>query len=230
MSDHYLYLALNLGSISIPFIASFDKRLALNKNFLALFKAIALVGAFFIIWDVIFTDWGVWGFNPTYLSGIYIANLPLGEWLFFICIPFACVFTYISLNYLVKKDHFASVSPIISGILVLGLLGTAIYAIDRWYTATTFLLTAAFIIYVQWIHKAKWLSRFYFSYLFILIPFFLVNGVLTGSWIPDQVVWYDDTQNLGIRMGTIPVEDTFYGMLLIMGNVFFFEKWKKPVV
>lgn len=226
MNEQLTYLLLNLGSISVPFIASFDKRLAVNKNFKALFSAITIVGALFIAWDIYFTKWGIWGFTPRYLSGIYLFGLPLGEWLFFVCIPFACVFTYESLKYLIKKDHFKPIEKHISITLISVLTLVAVLHIDHWYTATTFFLTSAFIAYLQFVEKPEWLSRFYFSYLFILIPFFIVNGILTGSWIEEQVVWYNDNENLGIRMGTIPLEDTFYGMLLILGNVYFFEKWK----
>ena len=63
------------------------------------------------------------------------------------------------------------------------------------------------------------MGRFYFAFMFILIPFFIVNGVLTGSWIDEPVVWYNDTENMGLRLGTIPVEDIFYGMLMILSSV-----------
>ncbi len=71
--------------------------------------------------------------------------------------------------------------------------------------------------------KPKFLGKFYLSYLFILIPFVLVNGILTGTGIESPVVWYNDAENLGIRLGTIPVEDTIYGMMLILMNVTIFE-------
>ena len=60
---------------------------------------------------------------------------------------------------------------------------------------------------------------------------FIVNGVLTGSLIDNQVVWYNDAENLGIRMGTIPLEDSIYAYSMILMNLFFFEylcsKFKK---
>jgi lycopene cyclase domain-containing protein len=72
------------------------------------------------------------------------------------------------------------------------------------------------------------MGRFYLMYFVTLVPFFIVNGLLTGSFIPGEVVFYDNSQNLGIRIGTIPVEDMVYGLLMLLMNVTWFEflKWK----
>lgn len=166
---------------------------------------------------------GIWGFNPEYLTGIYLGSLPLEEVLFFICIPYACVFTYEALNYLIKKDYFAQSQKLISIVLISASVVIAGLNLDKWYTVTTFLGLAAYLIILQFVLKSEFLSRFYFSYMFVLIPFFIVNGILTGSFIEGEIVWYNDAENLGIRMGTIPVEDTFYGMLLLVMNVSIFE-------
>jgi lycopene cyclase domain-containing protein len=71
--------------------------------------------------------------------------------------------------------------------------------------------------------KPRYMGRFYVAFGFTLIPFFIVNGILTGSFIPGEVVWYNDEENLGFRLGTIPLEDVFYGMLLLLLNIVIFE-------
>ena len=223
----YTYLLINLLSISVPLIASFDKRLNFYKKWKYFFPGLILTLLFFIAWDVLYTHWGIWGFNERYLTGMKIINLPVEEWLFFISIPYACVFTYDALNYLVKKDLFKPAEKYISAVLIGVLVIVAVWHYNRLYTSVTFLLTALFIALHQYVWKSPWISRFYFTYLIILIPFFIVNGILTGSFIEEEVVYYDNTMNLGIRLLTIPIEDSIYGMLLIMMNVAFYEWFQK---
>jgi lycopene cyclase domain-containing protein len=223
LNPKYLYLTVDLLTILFPFLFSFYSKANFSKKWKYLWVGILIPGVIFILWDELFTQMGIWGFNATYLTGFNIGSLPLEEILFFICIPYACVFTYEAFNHLIKKDHLQSSQKIISISLIVLSLVIGLVNIDKWYTCTTFLGLAAYISILQFVWKAPYMGRFYFAYFFILIPFFIVNGILTGSWIDEPVVWYNNDENLGIRLGTIPVEDVFYGMLLIMMNVSIFE-------
>jgi lycopene cyclase domain-containing protein len=93
---------------------------------------------------------------------------------------------------------------------------------DRIYTLVTFGLLLVLIIALQYGFKAPWLNRFYMAYVVSLLPFYIVNGVLTS--IP--IVLYNNAENIGKRVGTIPVEDHFYSMALLVMNVGFFEYFK----
>ncbi len=226
----YTYLLINFFAILIPFIVSFDKRNYFFSRWKYLFPSIAITGVLFILWDMLYTEMGIWGFNERYLTGFYIANLPVEEVLFFITIPFACVFTYDTLKYLIKKDLFGRYSRAISFVISAILLTVALLNISRLYTSVTFILTASFILYHELVLRSAYMGRFYFAYMVLLFPFFIINGLLTGSFIEEQVVWYDDTQNLSVRLFTIPVEDVVYGMFLVLMNVTFFEYFKKKKI
>ena len=177
----------------------------------------------FIPWDVIFTINGVWGFNSDYFLGFEIFSLPLEEWLFFICIPFACVFTHYALILYfpnLKLNKVATKAISISLVLILFVLALVNY--DKWYTLANFSLAIP-LTWLVYKYIPQLLQHFFLTFLVMLIPFFIVNGVLTGSWIDNQVVWYNDAENLGIRMGTIPVEDSIYAYSMILMNLFVFE-------
>lgn len=166
---------------------------------------------------------GVWGFNPRYVTGIRVGELPLEEILFFICIPYACLFTYFALRYLIQKDYLFPHQELISSVLIVLMLVTGMYFFELMYTGVTFVLLGLFLAMQMLKMRPRYMGRFYLTYAVILIPFLIVNGVLTGSMIPEEVVWYNNNENLHIRIGTIPVEDVFYGMLLILMNVTLFE-------
>ena len=220
-----LYLWLNIGSISIPLLYSFHPKLQLHKRFKWLFLSLILTMLIFIPWDVIFTVHGIWGFNPDYFLGIKIFSLPLEEWLFFICIPFACVFThYALLLYFPTMKLPESTSRYIAYSLILILAILIVFNTNKWYTLVNFLLAIPLTL-ITLKYNPKLLQHFFVTFMVMLIPFFIVNGILTGSWIDQEVVWYNNAENLRLRMGTIPVEDSIYAYSMILMNLFLFEKF-----
>lgn len=226
------YFWINLLAISVPLLVTFDKRLKFYRNWKYLFPAMLGTMLIFIPWDVAKTSLGVWGFNPIHLQGIYLFNLPLEEWLFFIAIPYACLFTYHAFEYLIRKDYLATYARPFTGFIILLLLIVAAVNPERWYTFITFVSTAIFLTLHLFVFKSSYLGRFYMMYFATLIPFFIVNGALTGMFTPEPVVWYDDTKNLAIRMGTIPIEDAVYGLFMLLLNTTIYEwlRSKKPTV
>lgn len=220
---NFLYLLVDLGAISVPLLASFHPKIRLDRHWKALWPAILLAAVPFIIWDSYFTKIGVWGFTPQYLIGASLFGLPIEEILFFICIPYACMFTYYCFRLWKGPEMRVRAEQTVTWIflglcIVLGLLGAG-----RYYTSSTMMWLALFLIYLKWQAKPRWLGLFYYSHQFLLIPFFIVNGILTGTGLDKPIVWYNNAENLGVRIFTIPIEDVFYGMLLLLLNALLFE-------
>jgi len=220
---HYTYLILILFSISYPLVKSFENKIYYFSKWKYLFPGIIISALFFIIWDIWFTSIGIWRFNPDYILGISIINLPIEEWIFFIAIPFSCVFIYEVTNYFIKKDVLKTYSKFITLILILFSLYISIFYYQKLYTFITFLSFALFLMFHLFVIKSSYLGRFYIAWAFCLIPFLLVNGLLTAL----PILIYNDSENLGIRIYTIPIEDVFYGMLNILQVLTIYEWLKK---
>ncbi|MBL7911580.1 MAG: lycopene cyclase domain-containing protein [Bacteroidia bacterium] len=228
MPANLTYLFIDLGAFIVPFLFSFHPKIKFYKEWRAFLPANLIITVLFLIWDITYTKIGVWGFNDHYLIGSKLFNLPIEEVLFFICIPYASIFTYHCFKLFYPKILSFSVSTI-SVFLVALLLVVGIFNISKIYTSVT-CITLAVVISGFSIARVKWISAFYFMYVVILLPFFIVNGILTGTGLDSPIVWYNDQENLGIRMLTIPVEDVFYGMLLLLLNTFVFESFRKKHV
>lgn len=228
MKTEYTYALLLAASVLVPLLRSFENRIRFYQKWPALFAGIFVMMAVFIPWDAVFTQNKVWWFSHQHVLGLYLWGLPLEEWLFFIIIPFCVVFTYEVVRYFLPGKVFPETSRLIALGLGMLFLVIALLNTDKVYTLVVMALTA-FLSLLQLIirsHKT-WLSHFYLTYLITLLPFFIVNGVLTA--VP--VVSYDNSQNLGIRLISIPIEDAVYlmGMMLIVMMVYESGKSVKSV-
>lgn len=217
MNTHYTYFAILLLSILGPLALSFDKKVAFYKQWKQVFGAMLVPAFFYVVWDIIFTQRGVWSFNDLYITGIRYFNLPIEEMLFFFVVPYCCLFIYACIKSYFPNLQANKTTGIILKSLAAIFFIVACFNFNRDYTFYTFLFCSIFILFIlsQKFNQAAFLV----SYLIILIPFLIVNGFLTA--IP--VVLYNDGENLGIRIFTIPFEDVFYGMLLVMMNCLGYE-------
>jgi lycopene cyclase domain-containing protein len=223
MNTQFTYFLILGASIIGPFILSFDKKVMFYKKWKYLFPAMVLPALFYVIWDIYFTSKGVWSFNENYITGFKLVNLPIEEVLFFIIVPYCCIFIYECIRcYFPSLQDTRRSNLILKGIGIL-LFITGIYFNNKYYTSWTFIFTAIFIaaIYLgKSFFKDFHSTYFLIAYAIIIVPFLLVNGLLTS--IP--VVIYNDIENLGLRIYTIPMEDVFYGMLLVMMDISIYEK------
>jgi lycopene cyclase domain-containing protein len=218
----HTYITVDFFCIIFPFLFSFHPKINFFKQWKYFFLPCIIIATLFIAWDILFTHWGVWRFNPSYILGVYFLNLPIEEIFFFVCVPYACVFTYYSITLFFNFYFLNKIAFNFSWILVVTLLVVALFNLQKLYTSVTFILLAILLI-ILYLKRVNYLSPFFVSFIIILIPFFISNGILTGSFIKEPVVIYNNDYNLNIRLFTIPLEDTFYGMLLLLMNISGFE-------
>ncbi|MEX2513414.1 MAG: lycopene cyclase domain-containing protein [Cyclobacteriaceae bacterium] len=224
--EKFYYLGLMVFTLLYPLAQSFEHRIEYYKKWYALWPAIALTALVYVIWDHWFTVAGVWWFNSDYILGIYLFQLPLEEIMFFFVVPFACIFIYEVLIYFVKRDWFKPLGKPFIFFMIPLLLVLGFIHLDKLYTSFNFIFTAI-VIFVHFLFfKDRFMGRFMMGYLVTLVPFLLVNGVLTGTWLDAPIVNYDNAENLSIRIGTVPIEDGVYLLGLLLLNISIYEKIK----
>ena len=221
------YLQILFFSIIIPFIFSFHKKINFHKRWPEFIKANILTSAPFIFWDEAFTAYGVWGFNKEHLAGFYLFNLPIEEILFFIIIPYCCVFTYEVFNkFSLASPRWNNITHSLSLMLASTIIIIGILSYSKLYTSITF-ISLGILLLIAFLKKLEFLQSFYITYALITASFFIiVNGLLTGVTLETPPVWYNNNENLSIRIWTIPIEDFFYSMLLLLSNIWLFEIFK----
>ena len=223
----WLYSILLLCSISVPLVLSFDKKLQFYKQWRYTIPSILIVAVFYILADIYLTKLGVWGFDSRYHLNIMLAKLPVEEWLFFLFIPYACIFLHKSmvLYFPGLKLNLTWTRRLVVFLLLMAAVVVA-FNFDKIYTAYIFSLVILALLF-SLVDKTSLISSYFISFLLILIPFIIVNAILTGSFFQHQVVWYNDHENMGIRILTIPVEDVGYAFSLVLFNLLLIPQLKK---
>jgi lycopene cyclase domain-containing protein len=217
------YLIINILIIFIPLLLSFERNISFYKKIFFLIKSILIVSSSFIIWDVIATKRGDWEFAKEHVIGISFFGLPLEEVLFFITVPYACIFIFETVNFYLK-NRTIEINRYLIFFIVLALTSIAFFNNQLNYSFTVMLFTAASVLMIYLFDEQLLKSsNFWITLLITYIPFFIVNYFLTS--IP--IVKYNESAFSSIRIITIPFEDFFYSFSMISMWILFYNLFKK---
>lgn len=222
----YTYALILFFTVIICFIASFDKRIRFDREFVAFIKASSLVSVFFIAWDIWFTYRGVWWFNTNYTLGLVVGGLPIEEWLFFIFIPFSCIFTYYCIDKFFNLKALSAFNNIVVFVSVIICAVAALRYFDHIYTLVTALVTIFTLIVFHFILRIQWITQASLVFTILMLGFLPVNGVLTGTGLASPIVNYNPEEFMGFRLLTIPIEDAVYGYTQFLLVLYFFKRFQ----
>jgi lycopene cyclase domain-containing protein len=216
------YLLLNALIIGGPLVMSFEKNIFFVSRWRFAWPAIALVAAPYLIWDALVTG-RHWWFNEKYTVGLRLAGLPVEEWMFFLTVPFAALFVWEVIAYHFSDQPNAAM-PFVRFIFFFApAVGAILFATGREYTGLMLIFLGAAAM-LEALFKTGVMARsrglIYFGAVTIFIIIF--NGYLTAR----PVVLYGEAYQLGLRLGTIPIEDFGYGYSLILAVTVVYEKLK----
>jgi len=97
--ERYYYLVILALCYAGPVLVVFLHKLLLkNKNIRYIYPSVCLSAIPFITWDMFATWRGHWSFNPKYVVGIHLGNLPIEEYLFFLVVPQGCILLWAALT------------------------------------------------------------------------------------------------------------------------------------
>ena len=222
------YVLFNLVILSGPMFLSFLRPTYFLHRWKAAWWSVAIVALPYLVWD----SWATgshWFFNARYTLPFRLGGLPLGEILFFFGVPFACLFSWETLFKPTPRPSRAewlqSVRTV--GIFVLVPLGVALYAWGKQYTGLVCLALASAAWFDRWIESDLLLMPRFYGFLLLVIGLTVIfNGYLTAR----PIVTYDAAFQLDLRLGTIPIEDFFFGISHVVwcGALFEWLKLRYP--
>jgi len=214
------YLLLLLVYLVIPVILSFQKSVRFVFRLRYLLPATVFAGAIFVMWDIRFTQMGIWSFNPEYLTGIYILTIPVEEWLSFIIIPLSSVYIYEWLKIKFEDFEKPNIFILVSLILLSISAVLAYYYRSSMFSFFTFFLSAIYLGYIVFRNRfRKYYTKFYLAWIISLVPFIIVSSILNSL----PAVVYNSDHIIGVALFGVPVEKVGYLFLLLLINITIYE-------
>lgn len=212
------YAWIDFAIILFPFLFSFEKRIGYYKKWPAVLAAILVVGVPYVAWDMFVTGRGDWAFSKEHVLGVYVGNLPIEEVLFFVVVPYSCLFVYEALQYFLKERRVWFSRSFYLGLALL--LGIGSFSLSS-FPYTSLMLAVACVTVGVASFTDVFSSSHYWYYTLVTLGLFVVfNHFLTSL----PIVTYGTGAILGVRVGTIPVEDFVYNLSMLTAHLMVYRE------
>ena len=220
------YLLFNFIVIVGPVVSQFNRRIKHISQWRLKLLTNGIVMIPYIIWDVLVTG-SHWHFNKAYTLDFRLLGLPIGEWLFFITVPFGCLLVWETLPDAKLLTRLRVLRYVRTVLYVTLPLGVWIFSAGKQYTGLVLFCVGLVGLTDTVLRTELLLQPKTYIYLGIVAVLTLIfNGYLTAR----PVVLYGETYQMGYRIFTIPVEDFGYGFTLMLFNAMLYQKLRRKCV
>jgi lycopene cyclase domain-containing protein len=202
------YLLFNLIVIAGPLALSFEPTIRFVKQWKFILGAIVLSAIPYLVWDSLVAN-RHWFWNVKYTLGPRLFRLPLEEWLFFVTVPYSCLFSREVLRKYLSNHIDRELEWLRVGLFALMPVGLLVFRTGREYTGLVLIAFGVISFLDRQLRTDLLLqTRSYWYFLVVLVCTLIFNSYLTAR----PMLIYEAAYQLDFRVITIPIEDFGYGL------------------
>jgi lycopene cyclase domain-containing protein len=219
---NYTYLLVDLGLLLFSVLVFSNKHLNFAGQSKFIILAVLINVFTFSVPTEFLTQLKVIVFNPPYLSGMTLWELPAEELLLSMLLPLSGLAVYLFLNRRFPDNSMEKYSLALSNIMLGICIAMLYFGYQKLYTVFTFSILLVFLLYIEYVNKIRFMYQFYRAFLVSLVLFYIVYGILTS--VP--VIQYTTEETLNFNLAQIPFESHFYFMSMLLLSIYLFELFK----
>ncbi|MBB6501355.1 lycopene cyclase domain-containing protein [Pedobacter cryoconitis] len=219
---NYTYLLINLAFLLIPVLLFSVRQLNFTEQSKFIILAVLINVFVFSVPTEFLTQLKVIAFNPSYMTGMTLWQLPVEELLLSLVLPLCGVSVYLFLNLRFPDNGPEKYSLAVSNMMIGVCIAMLYFGHQKLYTLFTFSILIVFIVYIEYVNKLRFMYRFYRAFLVSLIPFYILYGVLVNL----PCLSFNKIQTLNFNQLNIPFETPFYFMSMLLLSIYLFELFK----
>lgn len=221
---NYVFISCDLLLLIVPLILGFNKAV----HFSQLLKP-SLLASFFMAMlcsslSYALVSSKIIGFNDDFTIGLSILTLPIEEILFYFSFPFFSIFIYENLKYSLQDSSLKWVN--LSVRLFIPLLSLYIALIEDSGIYTLVVLALSTGVFILW-NCYAYLKKIALTYLVCILPYLFCSYLLIGTERNTSAIWHNESQQLSLKLSTLPLEEILDGFALMAASMILFEILQK---